>query len=304
MSPRIWAVGGGKGGVGKSLITSSLGILLARRARRTVVIDADLGGANLHTLLGVTTPRRTLSDFVGRRVGSLAEVMTPTHTPGLWLISGSRALMDAANPKHTQKEKILRHVKALDVEHVLLDLGAGSAFNVLDFFLAAQRGILVVVPEPTSIENAYHFLKAAFYRKLKTAAKRTSVREVITEAFEGREKKGIRSPKALLAEVARIDPEVGAQLAEVAAGFTPQVVVNQVRSHEHHRLGPDIRAASRAYFGTDIGFLGTVPHDEAALQAVRSRRPILEQAPTSEFARAVEQLAERLLAGKEADDVG
>lgn len=303
MSPRIWAVGGGKGGVGKSLFTSSLGILLARQGRRTVVIDADLGGANLHTLLGVPNPRHTLTDFLGRRVGSLAEVMSPTHTPGLWLVSGSRALMEMANPKHTQKEKLLRHIGALDVEHVLLDLGAGSSFNVLDFFLAAQQGILVVVPEPTSIENAYHFLKAAFYRKLKTTAKKGSVKVAITEAFEDRKRRGIRSPRDLIAEVTRIDAEAGATLAESAAEFTPWLVVNQVRSHEHLRLGPDIRTASRGYFGTNIGYLGTIPHDEMALEAVRLRQPVLERHPTSEFARSVTMICDRLVAGREADDV-
>ena len=64
----IVAVGGGKGGIGKSLITSSLGISLARRGQCVVVIDADLGGANLHTALGVSNPEVTLADFIHHRV--------------------------------------------------------------------------------------------------------------------------------------------------------------------------------------------------------------------------------------------
>ena len=77
--------------------------------------------------------------------------MAPTPVDDLWLVSGAKALVDMANPNYGQKGKILRHINALQADHVILDLGAGSAFNVLDFFLVARKGILVVVPEPTSI---------------------------------------------------------------------------------------------------------------------------------------------------------
>ena len=153
--PCIWAIGGGKGGVGKSVLTSSLGIALANTGQRCAVVDVDLGGANLHTLLGVPRPARTLSHFVRGEVASLEEILCPTSVRNLSIVSGSSALLEMANVKHAHKEKLLRHVRKLDVDHVLLDLGAGSAFNVLDFFVAARRAVVVVIPEPTSFENAY-----------------------------------------------------------------------------------------------------------------------------------------------------
>ena len=63
-APVTWAVGGGKGGVGKSVITSSLAIALAERGLRCAAVDADFGAANLHTVLGVPRPERTLSHFI------------------------------------------------------------------------------------------------------------------------------------------------------------------------------------------------------------------------------------------------
>ena len=86
---QIVAVGGGKGGIGKSLITSSLGICLARRGRRVVLVDADLGGANLHTALGLNPPKLSLGDFINRRVSSIEEVIMETGVPNLGLISGA-----------------------------------------------------------------------------------------------------------------------------------------------------------------------------------------------------------------------
>src|SRR6185295_16789364 len=64
---QVWSVGGGKGGIGKSLITASVGYQLARMGRKVVLVDADLGGANLHTCLGLSGPALTLGDFICRR---------------------------------------------------------------------------------------------------------------------------------------------------------------------------------------------------------------------------------------------
>ena len=73
---QIWSVGGGKGGIGKSLISASVGWQLARMGQRVVLVDADLGGANLHTCLGLPSPARTLADFIQRRLDTLEEALT------------------------------------------------------------------------------------------------------------------------------------------------------------------------------------------------------------------------------------
>ena len=66
-SPQIWAIGGGKGGIGKSVLSILIAMALAEKGEETVVIDGDLGGANLHTFMGIRTPGRTLNDFIDRR---------------------------------------------------------------------------------------------------------------------------------------------------------------------------------------------------------------------------------------------
>ena len=171
-TPRVWAIGGGKGGIGKSVIAANLAVVLAQRGCRVVLIDADLGGANLHTILGVPARGPTLSDFLHRRSERLCDILVPTATAGLSLVSGSRAPVDSANPRYAQKVRLLRHIATLPADHAVLDLGGGSSFNMLDFFLAADHGVVVVVPEATSVENAYHFLKAAYFRRMRRAQPR------------------------------------------------------------------------------------------------------------------------------------
>jgi len=294
-SPVIWGVGGGKGGVGKSVITSNLGVALARRGRRTVVMDADLGAANVHTLLGVDRPRRTLSDFLNREVSHLEDVLSETPEPNLRLISGSRALIGMANPRHAQKQKLLRQLRTLDVDHVVLDLSAGSAFNVLDFFLEARHPILVVVPEPTSIENAYHFLKSAFFRSMSVAAKQSPVKAAITRVLEAKSRQRIRSPRELIDAVSELDPSAGEALRQRSKEFRPLLVVNQSRTAQHRKLGAEIRDACANYLGTDIEYLGTLERDESVRVAVGQRRPVLDLFPSCAFSMDLEALAVRLL---------
>jgi len=271
--PRIWAIGGGKGGIGKSVIATNLAVSIAGPGRRVALVDADLGGANLHTLLGVASPKANLSDFISRKVTSLGEIMTPTSIDNVWLVSGAKALVEMANPNFGQKNKLLRHINKLDVDHVVLDLGAGTSFNVLDFFLAARKGVLVVVPEPTSVENAYHFLKAAFFRKLKRAEPRQQVKAAIKEVMNGSARSKVKTPRDLISQVWGVDPEVGAALVAEATGFRPGLIVNRVDHPRHERLGNDMVTACRDYFGIRLQYLGSLPNDRLVTRSVLEQRP-------------------------------
>jgi flagellar biosynthesis protein FlhG len=297
-APRIWAVGGGKGGVGKSVVASSLAAALAGTGRRCAVIDADLGGANLHTLLGVSRPQRTLSQLLTGDADSLAELMVQTSVPNLWLVSGNQALLEMANPKHSQKEMLFRHIRGLDVDDVVLDLGAGSAFNVLDFFLLARRGIVVVTPEPTAIENAEHFLKAALYRSLQAVAKRPDVRAAIERLRKDRRGWRVRSARELIAHVREIDPPAAKLLEERAQAFAPVLLVNQVRSAEQRRVGPQLVASCRERLGILIELAGCVDSDPSVPAAVAQQQPAFQAFPLSGFSRRIDALARRLLREK------
>ena len=291
----MWAFGGGKGGVGKSVITSSLGIALARQGKRCILIDADLGGANLHTLMGIPYPRFTLTDFILRKVSTLAETLVPTSLPNLQLISGSKALLEMGNLHHAQKIKIIRQLFELEADYILLDLGAGSAFNNLDFFLAAHERVMVVVPTPTSVENAYHFLKAAYYRRLKQAIRCAGPGKEIERYLEEKVSLGIRSPGQFMARLMETSPKSGAVIRKAMQGFSPKLIVNQVQNVEEVSLGDQMVVACRDFFGIEMGYLGNVKSDECVLRAIQMRRPVLEAFPGSPFVSAINGITRRLV---------
>ncbi len=287
---KVWAIGGGKGGVGKSVITTSIAVSLARRGERCILIDADLGGANLHTFVGMLNPERTLSDLFRKDVSGLHEILLPTKFENLWLISGAKALLDMANPAHVQKMKIIRQIFSLHADHIFIDLGAGSSFNVLDFFLAAHEGVIVIMPTPTSVENAYHFLKAVYYRKLKRVVKSLKAEQLVDEVLAEKVERGIRSPRDLVRDILTINPEIGTAISENMAMLTPRLIVNQVRRGEDLDLGKKIALACRDFFAIDINVAGNIRADERVLASLKARRPTLEMFPNSPFADDVERL--------------
>jgi flagellar biosynthesis protein FlhG len=293
-TPTLWAIGGGKGGVGKTLVTSSLAIAFARRGHRCAVIDLDLGAANVHTLLGVNSPVFTLSDFLSKKMTNLGDVFCATPYPNLQLLSGTRASLGMANPKHCQKEKLLRHIRGLDFDHVFLDLSAGSAFNALDFFLAADHGVAVVVPERTSIENTQNFLKTAFFRSLRKVAQEEPMCGLIKQVLG---EKRIQSARDLIRGVADLDPSMGRLLASRAAQFTPRIVVNQLDSSAQSSECAKIARACRNYLTAGVRECGSLPRDRHVRTALREQEHVLTLFPDSPFSLALNSLTEDLVAG-------
>ena len=87
MESKIWAIGGGKGGTGKTFVTSSLGTFLARQGKKVIIIDADLGGANLHSFVKQKRPKYSLTDFFTNKI-PLHQVIEKTQISNLELAAG------------------------------------------------------------------------------------------------------------------------------------------------------------------------------------------------------------------------
>ena len=163
---RIIAISGGKGGVGKTIITAIIGVALAEMNKKTIVLDLDFGGANLHQILGIPSPPRSLGDFIKHSNTVLQELCLETTVPNLSLIAGATGSLIASQLQFWMKQKVVRHIKNIEAEHIILDIGAGNSFNQLDYFNFADEGIIVATPEPLSIQDAYNFVKMALFRKV------------------------------------------------------------------------------------------------------------------------------------------
>ena len=291
---RIVAVGGGKGGIGKSLLAANLAADIALRGIDTVLVDCDLGGANVHTFLGMERPEANLSDFVLRRVEDLPDVLVDTPVERLSLVSGAFNALQSANILHQQKRRLLRSLERLDSDCVVLDLGAGTSFNVLDFFLLADHGLLVLTPEPTSVENVYRFLKAAFLRRLQQVSRQLRIEKLIQECSQHAGARSMR-PVDLIEQIANAAPAAGELLHEELRRFQPLLVVNQVRELADESLGDSIRRAAHTIFGIQLHNLGSVRWEDRAWRAVRENRTLRLDPALTSFSGALRRMTDRLL---------
>ncbi|UZD43182.1 MinD/ParA family protein [Selenomonas sputigena] len=156
---RIIAVTSGKGGVGKSNLTVNLALAFLAEGKKTLVIDADLGMANVDVLLG-TSSRYNLLNLLDEDVVLDDVILKGPY--GLRYISGGSGMEQAGEftpaERDLLEEKLTGCGELADV--ILIDTGAGIGRNVLDFILAADEVILVTTPEPTAMTDAYAVMKA------------------------------------------------------------------------------------------------------------------------------------------------
>jgi flagellar biosynthesis protein FlhG len=149
------------------------------------------------------------------------------------------------------------------------------------------------------VENAYTFLRAAFYRRMRLAMVGHGVRKLVTAAMDQRNERGIRTPLDLLREVEALDPNEGALFVETMREFRPRIVVNGVRTAEDIKLGFAVCSVCRKYFGVEADYLGYVNQDEEARLSIAARRPVVDYRPKSDASVYLQRIARKLAAARD-----
>ena len=298
-TPNIVAVGGGKGGAGKSVFSTIMAFWLARTGKRTVLMDIDLGGANLHTLLGIKSPDRTLNDFITRKFDELEDICIDTSEKNLRLISGASDVLSLANPHFSQKIKLMTHLSRLDTDYVVLDLGAGTSFNVLDFFLIAHKKIIVLTPEPTSIQNAYIFVRNAVYRKLsRLSSKNPSLQALIKIAMDPKNILKIRTVKELFQFIEESDEkniieDLKKEIGDIHLG----VVTNMIKNEKEENAGRIVQIVAEKYLTIPSTNLGCVSYDKHINKMVLDMTPLINLDQSSQAYGNIYEIVTKLSKG-------
>ena len=276
---KIVSFASGKGGVGKSTTVSNLGLLLARGGDHVVMIDLDVGGADLHVLFGELSPPLTLSDFLSRKVQSLDEVAQPVSwCPRLRLIAGTGDTLRNTNPTAQTKQRLLRHLRKLSADVILIDIGAGTNYHALDFFLWGDVQVVISTPDPTAVLDLYKFVKLAATRRVLSAL---GARDA---AGEGLLSSDFRTLAQLMAAASREGPEPERRAREALESFAPALLLNNATG-DRASLGR-ISTVIKRFLGSDADVLGQVPADPAVVASVRRFLPVVEGDPGSPAARA------------------
>ncbi len=288
----VLAVGGGRGGVGKSILSVNLSVYLAQLGRTVVLVDADPAGAELHTMLDVE-PRQPAPPSED----TLEEDITPVETPipGLLLLPQSYSIGSTVPVRPGRKPRWARRVRDLDVDYVVLDLGSGTQPATLDLFLSADVGMLVTAPEPPSVETTYRFCRAIFQRLIRRTLIKDRFKMRLVERAQ-QELPPLPAPLDLVHAIARYDSSVGELAAAELGKLRPRLAVNWVRHRADSELGSQMCAMSKRYLGMELDYVGHVEQDESVALSIVHQRPLLIANPTTKSARNIERIARRVLA--------
>lgn len=292
---KLIAVGGGRGGVGKSVLAQNLAIYFAQLGKSVVLVDADPTGANLHAHFGLDAARRDPS-LDPKDEGTFEKALVPTSVQGLSLIPAAHDTIELGFLLRAgRKARWLGRVRQLPAEYVVVDVGPGIGHFAIDVMLAADVAIAVTVPEPPAIEATYRFVRAAYRRRLRRALLRDKFRLPIVDRAIA-EIGQLPSPLDLVRSLARADRSI-ADLAWVEAHrMHLQLVVNQTRVRTDLELGSSMSALCARHYGVPLDELGHIEQDDTVWLAVRKNKPLLVDSPTSKAARNVERIARRVLA--------
>jgi flagellar biosynthesis protein FlhG len=288
--PQIYPIGGGKGGVGKSFISASLGALIASSGRKVALIDLDLGASNLHTFLGMPAPDGGLDRFIDKTSQQLESVVVSTDIRHLDFISSCHCSMEIANLYHAQKIKLINSIKTLPYDYIFMDLGAGTNFNTLDFFLTAGKGIIVCTPEPTSIENAFRFIKAVYLRRLKQLIKQHPFDPLVKSKVLDKGSSTL-SAQSIIDTVLKYDPEKESFLKERISRFQFKMILNQFRKNADPTLGDKIKIVCNRHFYSPFEILGRVQFDERVIDSIYARTLYVQEYPDTVTSMGLKQIA-------------
>lgn len=292
----IIPIASGKGGVGKTFLTANLAVALAEKGRRTIVVDLDLGGSNLHTFLELPNQYPGIGDFLKARRCNLEDLLVPTQISGLSFLPGDGKTPLMANIPFAQKTRLISWIRKLPAEYILLDLGAGTSFNTLDYFGISPRGIVVVTPEYTSVMGMLAFLKNYLLRAIeRKMAKNRPIRLLLHEIYQQPKEKQVPSIQELHRIISEEDEEAGREVAEVYSRCRPRVVFNMATDPSELKMATNITHALGQILSMETDFFGFVFGDPAVRQSIRRRKLFLPNNRQSMAADNIVRIAHRIV---------
>jgi flagellar biosynthesis protein FlhG len=288
---RVIAVGGGRGGVGKTLLSVNLAVYFAQLGREVVLCDADPFGSSMHTVLGLVAPPVVGPDAADE--GAVEPVAT--SVPGLRLMPTE---IDPTTMTHVRPSRAahwFRQIQSLGADYVILHLGASTASATLELFSNADVSICVTAPEPLAVESTYRFVRSLYFRALRRALTKERFKWRLVEKAAAA-LPPLAGPRELCAELKRYDDAVAILAAQQLEHVCPRLVVGQTRLKSDLDLGHSMTVVAERFLGLSFDYLGHIEQDDAVWLTVRRQKPLLVDSPASKSARNIERVARRILA--------
>ncbi|MDM8536122.1 P-loop NTPase [Desulfobacterales bacterium HSG17] len=292
----IIPIASGKGGVGKSIFAANLSIALARLGHSTIAVDLDLGSSNLYTCLGMPNTYPGIGDFLKSKTVGFNDLPVQTSIPNLKFLPGDGQTPFMANLSQNQRMSLLKSLKNLPARYVILDLGAGTMFSILNFFGLTYKSMIVTTFDTMSIMNCVMFLRNFIFRILcKAVYEDQEVLNILLRRFQqptGYEPVSIRS---LLQDVRTKNPQLAQKAEEKCKKYRPRIVFNMGQHSKDLDMLPRFDAALNQGLSIEPEYFGFMPFDEHVRNSSRNREVFMLSHPDSIASSAIERLANQVI---------
>jgi len=293
----IIPVASGKGGVGKSVFSSNLAIAIAQQGYKTVAIDLDLGGSNLHTYLGLTNKHAGIGDYLKAKSLKFKELLVDTDIPNLSFIPGEGRTPFLANIPFDQRLDVIQNIQQLSAEYVILDLGAGTTFNTLNFFGVSHQGIIITTFETPALMNFFMFLKNFLFRIISSIVRHD--RQIFRMVVDSFRQSGMDDDpltvKALLEMVHEKSPELASRAKKALGYYHPRIIFNMGDHPDDLLMTNKVDRTLRQTLSIEVDYFGYIFYDTEVRQAARQKEPLLISLPKRPFSICIQDIARRIV---------
>ncbi len=293
---KIIPIGGGKGGVGKTLLAANLAIGLASCGKRTVVVDLDLGASNLHTALGLRNTRAGIGNFLSGKGAKFKSIVSHTPFENLMFVPGDVLVSGMSSIQSSQRSRLIRSILELEADYVILDLGSGSSAQVLDFFLTANSGCIVTTPAATSVVNAYGFLKNLAFRFMqRTFASDGDIAGVIKKYMKEKKPGSGPTMNELLGSIRRKDRASAQRAKRYLSMLRPLLIVNMASSPEDLKVADKLRELVSESLSVQMECLGLVYREGVVEESTEESKPLMSAHPDTLAAVEISRMCQKIV---------
>ncbi|MGE9745488.1 P-loop NTPase [Bdellovibrio bacteriovorus] len=293
---KLWVVASGKGGVGKTFVSSSLGMTLSKLGHSVVIVDLDLSGSNIHTVLGLNPSHMNIRHyFEGAK--TLQELVIPTPYPHLSYVQGFWDAWTPTDFSHNQIQSLIPQLKNLRADYVIVDLGAGALEAHLELFKVADEKFLITTPEPTSIEKTYRFIESFMCYSLRENSTPDAYGNMISTLRNHRQRT-LSKPFSFRSYL-KEETGIHYDFFEALSSTPVRLLVNTSRNQANDDLGHSMKSVCNKYYDLGIDYIGAIDYDNAVWQSVRVREHVLVAQPFTPLAGQFLATCKQLIAPEE-----
>ncbi len=276
----IVPIASGKGGVGKSLFAANLSIALANLGHTTIAVDLDLGGANLHTYLGLSNDYPGIGDYLKVGKKRFSDLLVETGMPNLKFLPGDGRTPFLANISYEQRHLLLQNIKNLKARFIILDIGAGSEFAALNFFGLAHKGVIITTFDTASIMNFIIFLKNFLFRIISSIVHSNDpIFKMINTIFKQPKKERPLTAMYLINRIAEIDKRLALDVQRKCSYYRPRIIFNMADHPDELHISDKIKKTLKHGLSMDVEFFGCIFFDNTVRRISKKKKVLITDFP-------------------------